>query len=165
MVNSQQDLRACACGSGQCYSDCCGPFISGQATAPTAEALMRSRYTAYTLADMDYIARTMKAPANEHFDPETARQWATQSRWIKLEILRAHHDENHGVVEFRAHYAYANKHHVLHEISEFSKDQGQWYYISGHTPHPDAGNTVSSTGRNVPCPCGSGKKFKKCCGQ
>ncbi|VVC76917.1 hypothetical protein AQUSIP_22440 [Aquicella siphonis] len=126
---------------------------------------MRSRYTAYTQADMDYIARTMRGAASEHFDAESAHKWAKRSRWIKLEVLHASMDGQKGFVEFRAHYSLANKLYVLHEISEFHLDQGEWYYIDGQTPPVDSAKKTISAGRNEPCPCGSGKKFKKCCGK
>lgn len=122
---------ACPCGSNLAYARCCGLYISGEHNAPTPEALMRSRYTAYTRANINYIVRTMKAPANVDFDPESARKWAKRSRWLKLEVLNTSTQGDLGSVEFRAHYSLANQKHVIHEISEFRKDDGNWYYISG----------------------------------
>ena len=70
-------MQHCPCGTGKKYLDCCGLFIRGHKRPTTPEALMRSRYSAYTQNRIEYIARTMKAPANHNFDMEAARQWAS----------------------------------------------------------------------------------------
>lgn len=159
-------MKQCACGLEQPYDACCGRFIEGHAHAETPEQLMRSRYTAYTKANVDYIAKTMKSPAGDRFDKEEARVWATSIEWLKLEVLANKVDGDKGFVEFLAHFNQNKKRHVLHELSEFRCDQGEWYYIDGNAPKRIPSLPIQSTqvGRNEPCLCGSGKKYKKCCG-
>jgi|SRR5579885_1052707 SEC-C motif-containing protein len=159
-------MYLCPCGSQNVYSACCGRFIENFQHPSSPEELMRSRYTAYTLGNIDYIARTMKPPASNDFDPDSAREWAQQATWIKLDVLNTSLNNTKGIVEFQAHYSLGDKIYVLHEVSEFHLLDGLWYYVDGKIPA--AGNLSSlakRTGRNNPCLCGSGKKFKKCCGR
>jgi len=147
-------MSLCPCGSSLKKEECCAVFISGKANAPTAEALMRSRYTAFTEANMDYFGRTMKAPAATLFHPAETKQWAKSVEWLGLKVIHAETEHARGCVEFMAFFAAQGKRQVLHEKSEFILENGQWFYIDGITPH---------VGRNDACPCGSGKKYKKCC--
>lgn len=149
-------MESCVCNSGKTYTECCGPFIAGEAVPGTPEALMRSRYTAYAKANMDYIASTMKGPAALDFDKNSAKQWATQIEWKGLKIIRSEQKDIEGKVEFIAHCKFNGNEDVLYEISEFLLENGRWYYVDGVTP---------KIGRNDPCPCGSLKKYKKCCGK
>lgn len=157
----------CPCGSQKPFSDCCEALIKGTSRAPTAQALMRSRYTAYTLGDVDYIVKTTHSSKRTKLDPKGIEAWAKQSEWKGLEILKAEQGlekDTTGMVEFVAHYAIQGETKKHHEQSLFEKDNGQWYYVSGQTK---GGDTVRreapKVGRNDPCPCGSGKKYKKCC--
>jgi SEC-C motif-containing protein len=126
---------------------------------------MRSRYTAYTQANIDYIANTMKAPANEDFNPEEARTWATSIEWLRLEILQSTQDNNTGMVEFLAYYSHQGKKFILHEISDFRREEGRWYYVDGKQPDKKPQmRSEKKIARNDSCPCGSAKKYKKCCG-
>jgi SEC-C motif-containing protein len=93
-------MNHCPCCSGKLYEECCGLYISGKKPAPSAETLMRSRYTAYTKADMDYIERTMKGPAALSFNRIESEKWARASEWEKLEVLRSQEIPNTGIVEF-----------------------------------------------------------------
>lgn len=151
----------CPCGSGVDYAQCCGPYLSGERHAPTAEALMRSRYTAYTRDDRDYIART--------WDPETVPDLADNLGdivWCGLDVQATETggiNDSVGMVEFVAHYQAQGKPGSLHEVSHFRKADGQWLYVGGETVAQQPVR-VNKTGRNEPCPCGSGRKFKKCCG-
>lgn len=157
------EIMQCPCGSGRQYSSCCDLYISNEELPPTPEVLMRSRYTAYHQNNLDYLAATMKSPALDRFDVSAAKAQAHKIKWTQLEILRTRHDSIHGVVEFRAHYNRDNKKCVLHEISEFIFENGKWFYVDG--VHPETSKeVVDKIGRNDVCPCGSGKKFKKCCG-
>lgn len=147
----------CACNSNRTYNNCCEPYLLGKNFPDTPEALMRSRYTAYTYANIDYIQETMRGPALTNFNPEATRQWASQVQWLDLKILSAPAvapKANIGFVEFIASFAQQNHRHIIHEHSEFHRLDGRWYYINGRTP---------KVSRNSPCPCGSGKKFKQCC--
>ncbi len=155
----------CPCGLIKTYSECCGRFIDGNETASTPEELMRSRYTAYTRINIDYIIRTMKPPANIGFDADATKQWAEDANWSQLDVLNARQQANRGFVEYIAQYYMDNRRHVLHEMSEFLLENGQWYYINGKGPYTkDVEEAILKISRNDLCPCGSKKKYKKCCG-
>lgn len=142
---------ACPCGGGD-FESCCGPRLSSVKTAPSAEALMRSRYTAFTRGDVAYLRATQLAPTRDRSWDET-EEWARSVTWLSLEIV--HSEET--VVEFIARYLEGGAVHALHERSTFSFTDGRWRYDSGK---PEV--KVSKVERNAPCPCGSGKKFKAC---
>lgn len=161
-------MTSCPCGTGAPLDECCEPFIDGSGHAPTAEALMRSRYSAYTLARVEYITRTHDPKTIDSHDEAQARKWAEDSEWLGLEIVGttdglAAHDT--GTVEFIARYRADDEDHEHRERSDFVKRDGRWYFSDGKVLGP---MTVRSDGpkigRNDPCPCGSGKKYKKCCG-
>lgn len=149
--------RNCPCGSGLSYPKCCGAYISHQQRPSTPEALMRSRYTAYTQVNLEYIAATMKSPAADHFDIEAAQAWASSVKWLGLEVIKTQHRANQGMVEFRAHYSIDGKKNILAEISQFHLEHGKWYYIDGRPP-----NQIKIKPNQL-CPCGSNIKYKKCC--
>ena len=171
----------CPCGSGQDFIQCCEPYLTGIASPPTAEALMRSRYTAYTKADIDYLKKTL-APSSRHdFDPVSTKKWAINARWKGLRILsvdKGTENDKKGTVEFLATYEQDGEGLEHHEVSNFVKSEGQWYFVDGeghshkegeghHHHHPKPQTVVREgpkVGRNDPCPCGSGKKYKKCHG-
>ena len=119
----------CPCGWGRAYGECCGPIHEGRAAAPTAEALMRSRYSAFAVGDEPYLLRSWHPstrPALLELDPD--------QRWLRLEILAteggsAFHSE--GSVEFRAYYHEQGQEDVLHEHSRFVRDGGAWVYLDG----------------------------------
>jgi SEC-C motif-containing protein len=158
-------MELCPCGSSKNYDQCCEPFITATALPNTPEELMRSRYTAYTQANTEYIAETMKAPANRDFNPEEARSWAADVKWLKLEVVTSSQQENEGTVEFIAQYSHEGKRYVLHELSLFRRDDKQWYYVDGNGPQSKpVTRATKKIARNDPCSCGSQKKYKKCCG-
>jgi SEC-C motif domain protein len=158
-------MRPCSCHSGKQYTECCEPFISGKSLPKTPEQLMRSRYSAYAAINIDYIARTMRGPAAKDFNKWEAENWARQIEWLGLEIIDTGIQDNDGFVEFIAKYAENGTPGQRHEHSEFHRKDGKWYYVNGKNP---SGSTPiyseHKAGRNDPCPCKSGKKFKKCCG-
>lgn len=124
-------MNLCPCGSKKEFADCCQRFISGEMLPISPEQLMRSRYSAYSLADIDYIVQTMSGAAAENFDGEEAREWARSVRWLKLEVVRsAIIDAESGIVEFNAYYRYNNKKHLLHEVSLFKLISNRWYYVA-----------------------------------
>jgi SEC-C motif-containing protein len=155
-------MMLCPCGTGRSYQDCCEPFIAGKITARTTEALMRSRYSAFARSKMAYILHTMRSPAADHFKADAQQQ--DNIKWTGLEVIRTATQGNKGWVEFKAHYTKHSMPHVLHELSEFHLRAGIWYYVDGQQPKPVATKAKSAIGRNESCPCGSGKKYKKCCG-
>ena len=145
----------CPCGSGKTYSDCCEPFILKRQNPKTPEQLMRSRYTAYTQVNIDYIADTMCGPAAVNFDPNASKQWAEDAKWVGLSIVNVSDvKDNKGYVEFIARYKQRGKMDAIHENSEFHFIEGRWFYVNGQH---------GKLNRNSPCPCGSGKKYKRCC--
>ena len=151
----------CPCGSGQPYSHCCGRFHSGAETAPTAEALMRSRYCAFVREDADYLYRTLHPYHRDSNEKENIRASFGGISWEGLAIVAQESGQpvdNSGSVEFIAQYRHNGRVGRLHENSQFKKEDGQWFYTSGET------RNLPEPGRNDPCWCGSGKKFKKCHG-
>jgi SEC-C motif-containing protein len=148
------------------YSQCCEPIIEGQ-KAETAEQLMRARYTAYSQTNMDFIEKTHDPKTLKNTDMKANREWAEQTKWKGLEILSTENgtaSDNTGVVEFRAQYSDGTNESSHHEISEFIKRGDTWYFSKGKAPENfQIVNTEPKVGRNDPCPCGSGKKYKKCC--
>jgi SEC-C motif-containing protein len=119
----------------------------------SALELMQSRYEAYTRADIDYIAKTSCTPLSIE-DQQFLLQWAKESHWQSLEIV----ESSEFVVEFKAYYIYQGIQRVHHERSSFEEHKGEWCYKEG-----ELFETKVVIGRNEPCICGSGKKYKKCC--
>ncbi len=160
-------MSNCPCGSGLAFDACCGPIIAG-APAVTAEALMRSRYSAYVVRAFDHLGTSLSAEQRKDFSADEAKRWAESSEWLGLTVHRTDQGgqgDTAGAVEFTARFKTEGKEHEHHEIALFSREDGRWVY-AGHAGGP--GKTIRretpKTGRNDPCPCGSGKKFKKCCG-
>jgi len=159
-------MNKCPCGSEKSYEQCCGVFISGKALPKTPEQLMRSRYTAYSQANIDYIVATMKGKVAEGYDKKAAKKWAEKVEWLSLTILNTKDgaDENSGFVEFIADYRYQDKNQKMHEVSEFRRENEHWLYVDRVQSKNAPLSKSEKIGRNDPCSCGSGKKFKKCCG-
>lgn len=146
------EASACICGSGKWYAECCERFHKGE-PAPTPEALMRARYCAFGKGLADYLLAT--------WHPDTRPQrldLADSPDWASLQILAAGHDGDIGNVHFRAIYRTGTGWGYLEEHSGFIRENGRWLYVSGS---PREGQL--KPGRNDPCPCGSGRKFKACC--
>ncbi|MCK9563823.1 MAG: SEC-C domain-containing protein [Bacteroidales bacterium] len=145
---------ACPC-SGAAYTTCCQPLHTG-AVAPSPEALMRSRYSAYCLHLADYLLASWHPSTR----PATL-DFSLSPHWTALRILAAGEEGNRGQVHFQAIHRVADGWCYLEEQSDFVKEGGRWYYLSGKVREG-----VFKPGRNDPCPCGSGRKSKACrCGQ
>ncbi len=161
-------MSNCHCGNDKSFSECCEPYIKGESPAPTAEALMRSRYSAYVVTDIDYLEKTLTRSERRTFDKKSAKEWSKNSSWIGLEIKDTKNGaetDTEGVVEFIASYQQAGKKYEHHERSLFRKNDDQWLYVNGEVLN--GGPVESDTpavARSAPCPCGSGKKYKRCCG-
>ncbi len=156
------DSEPCPCGSGVPEAECCAVFHAG-AAAPTAVALMRSRYTAYVRGRIEYVAATHDATTRASFKADAAAKWSRETAWQGLEILateRGGETDDTGIVEFIARGITKGSPFAQRERSRFRKEAGCWFYVDGETPRARA--TVTA-GRNDPCPCGSGKKYKRCC--
>lgn len=147
----------CPCGSELPYEVCCGAIISGKKEADSPEALMRSRYTAYALGNGAYLVAT--AVAQKRFDEDIPliEEFAERAEWLGLEVIRSEEKGEKGEVEFKAFYRENGTIGVHHELSRFVKTEGCWFYDEGRL-------FEAKVARNDPCPCGSGKKYKKCCG-
>lgn len=159
----------CPCQSGQELEVCCEPFIKGTAKPPTAESLMRSRYTAYATGEVEYIAKTLAPESRGDFDLQATRKWANDSEWKGLKIVSTSEGtaaDKRGVVEFIATYAQEGETHEHREVSSFRKNEkGQWLFVEGDERNQETFiREEPKIGRNDPCHCGSGKKFKKCHG-
>lgn len=147
----------CPCGSGNSYGECCQPLHQGNA-APTAERLMRSRYCAYTLGLIDYLIATTVPAQQGQLEVDAMRQWSEQSQWQGLTVENA--SEPPGAttaqVTFVARWQDPDGSAQAHrECSDFRLISGRWYFLDPNHPF--------KAGRNEPCPCGSGRKFKQCC--
>jgi len=162
-------MDLCPCGSEKEYANCCQPLISGEQKAATAEALMRSRYSAHANKAFDYIFDTTWPDSRKEEDRQGTAAWSRKLDWQRLEILNVEAggpDDEQGTVEFVARYRKNAKAFEHHEIAEFVKQEGCWYFKDGHAPQQaTALRQGPKVGRNDPCPCGSGKKYKKCCGK
>jgi SEC-C motif domain protein len=164
-------MNLCPCGSNLNYDECCEPIIKGAKRALTAEALMRSRYSAYVKQEIQYLHDSLHPDFRKDFDMKATAAWAASSEWQKLEIINTIAggiEDEAGQVEFVATYkdkakSVENKHH---ELSRFKKKDGVWYFVDGGpAPVQQYVRATPKVGRNDPCLCGSGKKFKKCCGK
>jgi len=154
-------MPLCPCGSHIDYSDCCQPVHNNHSNAKQPEQLMRARFAAHKLNLVDFVINTYHPSCQA----ENERDGIAESvalDWTKLEVLDAPTTEtDEGYVEFKAYLQEGATEQCMHERSRFLRENGLWYYIDGVFPEPVESKKV---GRNDPCPCGSGKKFKKCCG-
>lgn len=120
--------ETCPCGSGAPYARCCGRLHAGAENAANAEALMRSRYSAYVLQLEDYLLATWHASTR----PSELDLAADGTKWLGLEVKRhQQQDDRHATVEFVARYRIAGRGHRLSELSRFVKEDGRWYYVDG----------------------------------
>lgn len=124
---------------------------------------MRSRYTAYAIGAVDYLLATQVEQ-----DRDAVEGWAREARFTRLEVLdtvAGGPEDDQGVVEFAATWETRGQTHVHRERSTFERRHGRWIYVAGEIPRAAPLRRESPrVGRNEPCPCGSGRKFKKCCG-
>jgi len=163
-------MTLCPCGSGDTLNDCCSPYIDGSAQAASAEILMRARYTAHTLGTMPFILKTHHPATRTDIDEAATAKWARESEWMGLEIINVDAggaDDTAGKIEFIARYRDgAKRRHAHHEVGVFEKYHGQWFFKDAEVPEiQQYRRDMPKQGRNDPCACGSGKKYKKCCGQ
>ena len=162
-------MEFCPCGSEKEYAQCCQPLIGGEQQAETAEALMRSRYSAHAKKEYDYIFETTWPANRQEEDRQGTAGWSRKLDWQRLEIRNVDAggpDDDKGTVEFVARYRKSAKAFEHHEIAEFIRQEGRWYFKDGHAPQPvQSVRQGPKVGRNDPCTCGSGKKYKKCCGK
>ena len=161
-------MKQCPCGSNREYSACCEQYIRGRAKAPTAEALMRSRYSAYAEHEVDYIINTCAHRGKDDIDYKSTRDWSEKSTWLGLKIISVEKggiNDAEGTVEFEAAYEKDGLRDVHHEKGKFKKEKDEWLYVEGNVSARTIVRSSPKTGRNDLCPCGSGKKYKRCCGK
>lgn len=161
-------MSLCACNSQVEFSKCCGPIISGKSQAKTAGALMRARYTAYTTGDIDFIVSTTHPEHKEDMDVEEITNWSKKSVWQGLEIVEEVEGgakDDAGIVEFKAMFEINGNDLIHHERSTFEKVDGNWLFVDGKPVSAPLKRATPKIGRNDACSCGSGKKYKKCCGK
>jgi SEC-C motif-containing protein len=128
---------------------------------------MRSRYAAYVKGDVGYLAETLAADIRDEFDQAEAGQTAGEAKWQGLEIRAVTgggEDDDAGTVEFMARFSLRGQQHLQHERATFVREGGLWRCTGGEVNPKEPPRQVAKVGRNDPCPCGSGKKYKKCCG-
>ncbi len=149
--------QTCPCGSGSALDACCGHYHQGIA-APSAEHLMRSRYSAYALGLIDYLVATTLPAQQTGLDRDGIRAWSLGSTWLGLEVENSEligAQPEHAFVTFTARWHDGNGEHSHRERSAFVQHGGHWYFLDP--------TVTLRAGRNDPCPCGSRQKFKKCC--
>jgi SEC-C motif domain protein len=127
-VKENKPMINCYCNSVKLFENCCEPYIKCDVTAPTAETLMRSRYTAYCIQAIDYLIATTHVSTRKFHSKTETQTFASQNQWVKLEIIDVSNDH----VEFKAYYLDTNlTPQIHHEKSTFAKEDGNWYYVDG----------------------------------
>ncbi|CDH04619.1 conserved hypothetical protein [Xenorhabdus bovienii str. oregonense] len=151
--------KICPCGSDSLFVHCCGSYLENHHSAPDAESLMRSRYSAYATKNADYLIATWHPDCQAESWRSEIEQSFASVQWLGLNVIDTGEGQhnNEAYVEFSACFIEQGKQdrQLIHERSRFLRIDQHWFYLDGIRPQ---------TGRNSPCPCGSGKKYKKCCG-
>lgn len=165
--NDSMTIPSCPCGSGGEFGACCGPIIDGS-PATTAEALMRARYSAFVTKQIgDFLKNTLAPEKHAKFNLKEVEKSARDAEGLGF-VVRAVSDggldDEIGTVEYVARFRMRGKVQVHHELASFRREGGRWLYADGEANPKGAPLQVDKVGRNDPCPCGSGMKFKKCCG-
>lgn len=161
-------METCPCGSSRPWAECCEPLIRGTRPAATAEELLRSRYSAYVKGEIPYLLATTHPDHLADQDEEGIRDWSQNSQWHGLQILGATAggpEDDEGQVEFIADFTHDGERSQHHELATFGRVDGDWKLVKGErVKQQPYVREEPKVGRNDPCPCGSGKKYKKCCG-
>ncbi|MES0883700.1 YchJ family protein [Roseibium sp. SCP14] len=124
--------ETCPCGSGAAYGVCCQPYLQGDSLPKTAEALMRSRYSAYVRENISYLKDTLWPKYQDGFDIAATARWAAENHWAGLTVLKAEkgaEGDRDGTVLFEAKYLSGGKLNTHRELSRFRKKAGRWYYV------------------------------------
>jgi SEC-C motif domain protein len=156
----------CPCGSGASFDTCCGPIIKGTRESETAEELMRARYSAFVTGAIDFIVASTHSRTRKEIDLTFIREWSETSTWHGLEIFETKQvNDDKAFVSFEAQFTQKGEDHRHRERSLFERENGQWRFVTGdELKNPTVRYETPPPGRNDPCPCGSGKKYKKCHG-
>ncbi|WP_164651119.1 YchJ family metal-binding protein [Vibrio astriarenae] len=165
-------MTLCPCNSGKTYSQCCELIHNDHSNALVPEQLMRSRYCAHVLDNVDFVVATYHPSCHAQDDYDAIAE-SVHSDWVNLEVTHTQsgQNDNEGFVTFKAYLQQDGEEFCLEERSRFVRENGLWFYIDGTFPEATQSAAVAEkpatsdkVGRNDPCPCGSGKKHKKCCG-
>ncbi len=164
-------ITICPCHSGKTYQECCEPVHQDAHAATLPEQLMRARYSAHVLGLVDFVVDTYHASCHAEKQRDAIAE-SINSDWVKLDVHSSEDgaSSDEGYVTFSAYFNQDGKQLCLTERSRFVREQGQWFYIDGTFPEQSLDERLNQpinalkVGRNDPCICGSGKKFKKCCG-
>jgi SEC-C motif domain protein len=155
--------QPCPCGSGQKFAACCEPLLKRERPAENAEKLMRSRFTAHVARNWEHLHRTYVKTAAE---PYTADAEGEGRDWTRL-VIHSHEPgvkPDTALVDFTAYFKEGEAEQPMHEKAEFHKIDGAWLYARALREGPaPIKSAQAKVGRNEPCPCGSGKKYKQCC--
>ena len=157
----------CPCGSQKKLIECCLPVIQGKRVAGTAEEVMRARYTAFTRSDIDFIMASHHSRTRGEVNREEIESWSKDSKWLSLRIVdvkQGQPSDSRGIVTFRAQYELDGKMTDHWEHALFEKEENEWRFLDAQPLKTQPIVRTPKPGRNDPCNCGSGKKFKKCCG-
>lgn len=160
-------MAHCPCNSGKNFAECCEPVLNGTPAA-TPEALMRARYSAHVTGAFDFLEDSVHSSTRETIDRAKMRQGTEAIQWEGMavhETTGGGESDDTGTVSFTARYSINGIEQEMREDATFARENGEWRYLDGnvhgHTPYR---REAPKVGRNDPCPCGSGKKHKKCCG-
>jgi len=158
--------QSCPCGSGNPFAACCEPVIKGIRESETAAELMRARYSAYATGAMDFIVATTHSSTRPEVNVADITEWSQTSTWQGLQIIDTRDvNDNKTFVSFEARFTQRGKEQHHRELSEFEREDGRWRFVTGEQlKNPTVRYETPRVGRNEPCPCGSGRKYKKCCG-
>ncbi len=128
-------MEICYCCSGKEFNVCCQPFLVGIAKPQKAEELMRSRYSAYSTVNVDYILKSTHPSTRKFHEADSIEQWAKSNTWQNLEIIsieKGTHQDSVGTVEFKAYFLDSKAQpQIHHEVSNFQKELGKWFFVDG----------------------------------
>ncbi len=160
--------QTCPCTSGKKFGECCSPVLEGRQAARTAEELLRARYSSFVVGNIDFILSSHHSETRSEVDRGEIEEWSRKSTWKGLEILQKEAGEASdpsAVIVFHAKYATDGEDQNHYERAVFEKENGEWKF---HDAQPLRTGPYQreepKVGRNDPCTCGSGKKYKKCHG-
>lgn len=163
----------CPCGSERPFDECCRPCIEGTCWPEDAEHLVRARYSAYVTGNYRFLIETTHPDFREDLTEEELAASTKDIHWLRLEMGDCAQDvpagengERYDTVDFYAYYVLDGVTRRVGEKSFFRRHEGKLYYVDGVARREESYRRPEpKIGRNEPCPCGSGKKYKKCCGR
>jgi SEC-C motif domain protein len=155
-------MSMCPCNSNLSLDSCCAPILAGT-PALTAESLVRSRYTAFVMRNLDHVERTHAPEVRADFNRAEAERLAEECEWQSLQIHSVKETGDTADIEFVVRLRKDQKIVAKAASSHFRRDNGEWLFVSSNPVQHIAHRRTVKIGRNDPCHCNSGKKYKKCC--